>query len=265
MERSLIGILISIVWGVIAFFAAKKARFFKSTSWHEPHLSIIFVLVAFALFISIPVLFSSYFPFAEWKEPITIIAIWVALRIYLQIFPKVKCIIWGPGTFISYRHTFYNLFFGAITWFLCYPIVMFINQMISLFLLLIFRLPHIDQLAVELMKGYLDNPIYFWVMSFIICIVVPPIEEVLFRGFLQTWLKGWMKTRYAIIVTSIIFALFHFMWGQGLQNVSILSALFILSCFLGYIYERQQSLVAPIGLHAVFNAFSIFLIFFQLE
>ena len=59
------------------------------------------------------------------------------------------------------------------------------------------------------------------------------------------------------MIASLIFAAFHFSTSQGLNNIELLVSLFVLSCFLGFLYERQESLLASMALHATFNAISI--------
>ena len=52
------------------------------------------------------------------------------------------------------------------------------------------------------------------------------------------------------------FALFHFSSLQGVGNVSLILTLLVFGGFLGFIYERQSSLFASIGLHMTFNVAS---------
>ena len=83
------------------------------------------------------------------------------------------------------------------------------------------------------------------------------LEEFLFRGVLQNFLKKYFKRDVSIIITSLVFAFFHYSPSQKLSNISIIGSLFVLACFLSFLYERQKSLFAPIFLHATFNAISI--------
>ena len=63
---------------------------------------------------------------------------------------------------------------------------------------------------------------------------------------------------FAIIVTSLIFAMMHL--GQGLAPIP----LFGLSILLGYLYQRTGSLAPCIGLHMLNNGYSVFWLTMQI-
>ena len=71
-----------------------------------------------------------------------------------------------------------------------------------------------------------------------------------------------MIPKKAIVFSALCFALFHYAPSQGMGNISLLATLFLFALFLGFIYERQASLFASIGLHMTFNAVSTFRILF---
>jgi membrane protease YdiL (CAAX protease family) len=95
-----------------------------------------------------------------------------------------------------------------------------------------------------------------------IVILVPFIEELLFRGFLQSFLKRYVERKWAIVITAALFAIVHFAPSQKEGNVQLIGALFILACFLGFAYEKEGTLWAPIGLHVAFNGASVLMIAF---
>ncbi|MHC4881569.1 MAG: lysostaphin resistance A-like protein [Planctomycetota bacterium] len=81
-------------------------------------------------------------------------------------------------------------------------------------------------------------------------LIVPVFEELLFRGFLQTSLRSVSgKPWVAIVLTSLFFSVLH--------PPTHIPALFMLSCGLGYAYERSGSLFRPILMHVFFNGFSV--------
>ncbi len=89
------------------------------------------------------------------------------------------------------------------------------------------------------------------VLMFVFLIFIAPVfEEMLFRGMLQSVIRGLTRRPWeAIAITSVFFAVSH-PWTH-------LPALFVLSCCMGYAYEKSGSLLRPIFIHALFNAASI--------
>jgi membrane protease YdiL (CAAX protease family) len=88
-------------------------------------------------------------------------------------------------------------------------------------------------------------------LMFVFLVLIAPIfEEMLFRGILQSVLRGLTPGPWAaIVITSVFFAVSH-PWTH-------LPALFVLSCCMGYAYEKSGSLLRPIFIHVLFNAANI--------
>ncbi len=83
-------------------------------------------------------------------------------------------------------------------------------------------------------------------------IAVPAIEELFFRGLLQTVLRSVMGRPWpAIFLTSLVFMVFH-------ANPEHWPALFATSICFGYSYEKSGSLFRPFFVHSLFNAMSVF-------
>jgi membrane protease YdiL (CAAX protease family) len=82
-------------------------------------------------------------------------------------------------------------------------------------------------------------------------VVVPFVEELIFRGMIQTALRSYIAKPWpAIFVTSLVFIVFH-------ANPEHWLALFALSLCLGYTYEKSGSLFRSIFVHALFNGMSV--------
>jgi len=82
-------------------------------------------------------------------------------------------------------------------------------------------------------------------------VVVPFVEELIFRGMIQTALRSYIVRPWpAIFVTSLVFVIFH-------ANPEHWLALFALSLCLGYTYEKSGSLFRAVFVHALFNAMSV--------
>ena len=76
------------------------------------------------------------------------------------------------------------------------------------------------------------------------------IEEIIFRGLLQSLLRSYVRKPWlAIALTSFVFMLVHQPWHWP--------AIFVLSAALGYAYEKSGSLWRPFVMHALFNGFTV--------
>src|SRR5262249_6035266 len=137
-----------------------------------------------------------------------------------------------------------NWLVGAGAWFIAYPWVIFVAQGIGIILALSDHRQQIDQVAVRHLKDALNHPGLLFATLLGIILLVPIVEELIFRGFLQGWLRNVMGRKIAIVITAAVFALFHFSSSQGVENFELLPALFILACYLGFLRERQDSLWA---------------------
>lgn len=110
---------------------------------------------------------------------------------------------------------------------------------------------------IELFPGFLEvaeaiygGGILLQIIS--VAIIVPILEELLFRGIVYKRLRGYMKTEIAIVVSALFFGLFHLNVVQGLYA-------FIIGLLLAYVYEKYKSIWAPILFHVAANSVSIFL------
>lgn len=151
---------------------------------------------------------------------------------------------------------------GALTWFLGFPVVAVVGELCDLIIYFFFGMQPYEQVAVRYLKMTLGSAPLLAIALFTILVAAPLIEEFLFRGMLQTWIKNHLGTKAAILLSSMFFALFHVAGSQGLGNISLALSLFSFACFLGFIYEKKGSLFASIGLHMTFNAVSTFRILF---
>jgi len=97
-------------------------------------------------------------------------------------------------------------------------------------------------------------PLYLVFAILTIGVFAPIIEEILFRGFLQSWIRQHLGSKQAILITSLLFAFFHYSPEQGIANITIIASLFVFSLFIGFVYEKQGMLASPIMLHSLFNA-----------
>jgi len=82
-------------------------------------------------------------------------------------------------------------------------------------------------------------------------LIMPVLEEMLFRGLFQTMLRSFLQSPWlSILISSALFAMIHSDAGHW-------PALFALAMCLGYAYEKSGSLFRPIFIHLLFNAVSV--------
>ncbi len=181
--------------------------------------------------------------------------IFVLLTLYFLCLPEqVK-----TGILRREKHPLIEDVWAAFyAWIMAFPFVLFLSQVLEFLIIKVFQLPQIpEQVAVKFLKSTFDNPTYFVLAVISIIILAPLIEETLFRGFLQSYIRKHLGPRQAIVITSACFSFFHYAAGQGLGNISIILSLFVLALFLGFLYEKRGSLLAPMVLHASFNMVSV--------
>ncbi len=95
----------------------------------------------------------------------------------------------------------------------------------------------------------LKSPVGVLLGFFAIVVVAPIVEELLFRGYLQTALTRRMKPWMAIAISSTVFGAIHFQ-PLAFPILALLGAVF------GYLYHRTGSLKVNIALHMANNAFA---------
>ncbi len=94
-------------------------------------------------------------------------------------------------------------------------------------------------------------------MFFFGMLAAPVVEEILFRGFLQSAVRTAFGRLKAILISGFLFALVHL-------NVHVFLQIFILGLLLAYLFEKTESLIAPITVHICHNTATLaFLISFK--
>ena len=105
----------------------------------------------------------------------------------------------------------------------------------------------------EMITEYPQLPLRIMIV-FVAVVIAPLLEEMMFRGFIQTTIRSFFNIRNsawpAIAASSVFFAMMHADPGHW-------PSLFILGVCLGYSYEKSGSLFRPIFIHLFFNATSI--------
>jgi membrane protease YdiL (CAAX protease family) len=256
---------------VFSMFCLKAARswgYFSLPEEREPQREVlqgVDCLFVFMLYFSMMALFPSLL-FAQLAGPdsdyssylaqwISTGAVWATSALFLTLMAflsrEKRAAIWGEGRFLP------SICFGYATFFIAYPVVCAVNASITTLIALISSAPLEEQVAITFVKEASAEYLLFIASCLNICLLAPFLEEVLFRGFLQTYLKKHLGISGSIVSSSLIFALLHFSARQGKENFILIPCLFLLSLFLGWNRERSKSLFTSIGLHAAFNQVNI--------
>ncbi|HIA91529.1 TPA: CPBP family intramembrane metalloprotease [Candidatus Saccharibacteria bacterium] len=89
----------------------------------------------------------------------------------------------------------------------------------------------------------------------ILLVLVPIVEEVLYRGVVFRSLTRSMTMPIAAVVSSVLFALAHFNIVVGIDT-------FVLGILLCLVYSRTKNLWMAVALHSVKNSIAFVLLFF---
>lgn len=111
------------------------------------------------------------------------------------------------------------------------------------------------------------SPEFLLVMIPISIFIIGPAEELVYRGLIQKSLYSKFSTGYAVVVTSLIFAIVHFpaYLTSTLANATItVSTVFVLSLVLGKIYAHTENIVIPSLSHGLYNAVLFVLLYVEI-
>jgi len=98
-----------------------------------------------------------------------------------------------------------------------------------------------------------------WMLLLIVVltVLVPWLEETVFRGAIQGCLRGLTTSPWpAIVVTALAFGLMHL----NIASLAAVPGLVVFGIALGVVYERTGTLLAPVLMHGLFNMVNIALI-----
>jgi membrane protease YdiL (CAAX protease family) len=87
-------------------------------------------------------------------------------------------------------------------------------------------------------------------MVFFGMLAAPIVEELLFRGFLQSAVRITCDKWQTVLISGFVFASIH--W-----NAHVFLQIFVLGVLLAYLFEKTGSLVAPITVHICHNTITL--------
>jgi membrane protease YdiL (CAAX protease family) len=99
------------------------------------------------------------------------------------------------------------------------------------------------------------NPEVFLVMVPISLLLVGPGEELLFRGVVQGLFKRAYGPIPAILITSVLFGVAHYLALSGSGKVVYVAVAAILGLVLGTVYELSDNVAVPALTHGLWNAY----------
>ncbi len=100
---------------------------------------------------------------------------------------------------------------------------------------------------------------FWWTRAYLglfAVLIAPVAEEFIFRGVLYPFVKQQGFPKLAWIGVSLLFALIH-------MDAATFLPLFVLALALTWLYELTDALLAPITVHALFNAVNFAMLLWQ--
>jgi len=240
----------SVLFCIIYFFVKYLSASHKPSK--SPSLQIIFFVIIFALFSNIIIGYFVLTPdslrnmsdleikYYSFYNPIPFL--WYHLIILFICF--VILVLQGKDFLSSIVYQAKHIR-SILKWVLY---VLFIYTPVLLFM---FKIGLDYQLCENKPIYILSNPLLIYT---IVGVVGPVSEELMFRGIIYTKLKESIGAAWSIIISSIIFSLFH-----GNINVAIYVVVFVSSVVYCIGYEKGKSLLVPIGMHCIANISRILL------
>lgn len=84
--------------------------------------------------------------------------------------------------------------------------------------------------------------------------LVPILEEVFWRGYVQSRLSQFLSPKASIVLTSIMFSLSHSQYHHAdVYHLATLFGVFTVSCVLGWLFYKTTSLIPVIVMHSLLN------------
>lgn len=261
-----------IIFASVTFYLAKKFHYFQLPDEKIYKLAGYKTILAYALVIAVlplsKIVTPYIFDFASylWENLVFHVLYLIAISLFITFFLKQneKIAVLGKNFFGDRKIK--DILMGVASFFVLIPLL----SLIDFFLLKVFNYYGVeeltDQVAVQTIKNAAKiSPFLLYSLMFVAVVLTPILEEIWFRGFLQNWLKQYLGRKGTIIVVAIFFSLIHYSSVQGLTNIVIFLKLVIVGLFLGFIFERQKSLLASIALHSFFNGVMAISLLTQLD
>lgn len=149
-----------------------------------------------------------------------------------------------------------GLLYGLVS----YPAVTGVVWFVGNLLFYLFGIEVQEQQAYQLIKGFSGSPLLFWYLTIVVVIIVPFVEELLFRGFFQGFAKRIFQPTLVPICSGLLFAGFHVTPSQGGWNIALLVGLTLFGYIAARLKEQENAIIAPVLAHSAFNCISVMLL-----
>lgn len=180
----------------------------------------------------------------------------IAVWLVTSLLPTdLRCLVTGKSE--EWKKWFKGAIFGV----LFAPVILLATYLAGSLASFVTSEGRATQIALDVLVNLRGQSFLFWVMMPVIVFIVPYVEEMLFRGFLQGFLNGLLHPTLAVLCSSVAFALFHYSPLQKSSNFEIMTGLFVFSLLASKVREKEDSISASIGMHAAFNATALCLFF----
>ncbi len=268
--------LIIIAWACVSAYLLKKdpEKFLRRegdedefTHTHFKTLLGLFLVACGSAIVFLITPFLAYWLFSIWRPEfpyisfssllfrcatavLTAILFWLGFRIVPE---GIRLRVYGSGSFLNIG----KFLKGGGAACLAYPFLMLIYAAVSSFVFYISRLPWVPQVAFSLIESSFDTPWLFYISAISVVVVIPIIEELLFRGSFDAFLGAIVHPFFSVGCTAFLFALLHFSLEQGASNIPIISTMFVFGIISSYLKRKERHLMASIGFHSVFNGISL--------
>jgi membrane protease YdiL (CAAX protease family) len=243
-----VGSLVLVVWVIRRILNPEKLRLGEAPR-RENSLNPGHVVLVFLIWNLLGAAVQTYPPFDLGETQAKILAALIAQSVGIVLALIVAKMCFRPGLRrglgLSGRHWGFDSLRGVLAYLAVLPVTT------GLIFLMVWLLPEGWQRPHSMLKA-LHETSTGWTLAitFSAVVLAALLEEIVFRGLLQSMMRRVVSPWATVLISSGIFAVVH----SELQNVP---ALFALGVVLGYSYERTGRLWAPILTHAIFNGVAI--------
>ncbi|MDF3131139.1 CPBP family intramembrane metalloprotease [Kiritimatiellaeota bacterium B1221] len=142
---------------------------------------------------------------------------------------------------------------GVVGFCMCLPVVALFSKLTE-WLYITFQWELETQPILE-MVSHVDGWMNWLSMFLLVGFIGPLLEEVVFRGFLHTWLHQKLGLMPGLLLQAVLFSLIH-------SHTASLLPLFSLAVLLGLVYIYTRRLMACVWIHALYNTMTLIVTFF---